>query len=391
MLTRSSRFNLMDWSIKSVVVIVVLMFSSCNNDNELRDPKSYYSETVKLDNNELILCDISKIKTKKFLPLSKLVDDCQMVFLETSEASLLPELRQHAISENYICVSGSVGPVKLFKRDGSYICDIGKIGRGPGEYGFTPYQILINENENSIFLLPSFNVDQILHYDLTGNFIGSISMLFKSPKAKIWITGDTITVASMVFNEETPVVYQQSFEGKLINTLPVYDYLIQKPDFSNEIFSSNTSNFDFQIISIDTLYHFNKNNNRIVPQLSLIPFPGKAGQVLREFPNYYFGACYVKINESEFDTYDFIIDKHTLKTSFFELENDFYGGIPIRNIVNSWEFFSASIPALKVITYINETLRSNKLDTKLAQKLKDILSKLDENDNDILFIGKFTM
>jgi hypothetical protein len=371
-------------------ITTIFILGACNNkkDAELRDPNSYYSETMKVGDHEIMVCDVSKIKTKTTFPLSKLVEDCEMIYPETNDATLLPELRRHAISDNYICVAGFNSPVKLFKRDGSYVCDIGKTGRGPGEYGATPYQIILNEKQNGVFLVPGYNVDRLLHYNLKGDFVGYIPLLYKSAKARVWIKGDTITVASLVFDEETPVVYQQTSDGKLIKKLPVVKHLIQKADFSNEIFSSNTDHFDFQIASSDTLYHYNEHQNRLEPKLVFASFEGKTGQVLRELPNHYFGICYIKKNEREFETYQVIIEKHTLKTSMLDLRNDYYGGITVPRIFNGWGTFSSSVPAIKVIENINEALKGNNTDINSKQKLEDILNRLSEGDNDVVFVGR---
>lgn len=368
----------------------VSLLAACDGkkDAESRDPDSYYSELKKVGNHEIVVCDVSKIKTKTRFPLSKLVEDCEVVFPETNNATLLPELRRHAISENYICVAGFNSPVKLFKRDGSYVCDIGKTGRGPGEYGSTPYQIILNETLNGVFLVPGFNVDRILHYNLKGEFVGYIPLLFKTAKAKVWIKGDTITVASLVFDEETPVVYQQTIDGNLIKKLPVIKHLVQQADFSNEIFSSGTDYFDFQLASSDTLYHYNPTQNSLEPKLVFASFQGKTGQVLRELSNHYFGICYIKKNENEYENYQVIIDKHTLKTSILELKNDFYGGIPIEHIYNSWGTFSTSVPAVKFIEEINKALQENNLDSNSKQKMEETLLHINEGDNDVVFLGK---
>ncbi len=117
---------------KLSLLLVVLIITSCNSkkNSEERDPNAYYATIEKSGNQDVVVCDVSKINRKVKLPLSKLVKNCEIIHLETTETSLLPEIRRHAVSENYVCVAGFEGPVKLFKHDGSFICDIGKLGRG---------------------------------------------------------------------------------------------------------------------------------------------------------------------------------------------------------------------------------------------------------------------
>ena len=369
----------------------VLITPACNSkkDTAKRDPNAYYASTEKSYNQDIIICDVSKISKKVKFPLSELVDNCEMIYLETTDASMLPELRRYAVSDNYLCVAGSGRPAKLFKRDGSFICDIGRIGRGPGEYNSTPSQIILEEKNNSIFMIPAFNVDNILHYDLEGNFVEAIPLLYKSPKARIWIEGDTITITSLVFDDKIPIVYQQTFDGKLIQQLPVIENLISKPGYDNEILSTNSPNYDFHIVTEDTLFHYNQKQNTLEPKLVSLPFPHRGGQILRELPVCYFGYIYIKKGDDKYDRFDVIINKKTLKASFYVVVNDYYGGIPINSLYGcSKDMFVASTPAFKLMDEIKQILKENNPDAQTRQKLEKILSQLHENDNDVVFVGK---
>ncbi len=302
---------------------------------------------------------------------------------------MLPELRRYAVSDNYLCVAGSGRPAKLFKRDGSFVCDVGRIGRGPGEYSFEPSQIKIDEKNKSIFMIPAFNVDHILHYDMAGNFVGSIPLLYKSPKARMLISADTITIMSMVFDEKTPIVYQQTFDGKLIQQTPVHKTLIVPSNYDNEIFSSIGSDYDLFITAFDTLFHYNPKQNTIEPKLVSLPIPNRFVLVLRELPDYYFGSIHVKKNEREYDRLDVMVNKETLEVIFYEVVNDFYGRIPVKSLYGcSEDMFIASTPAFELMNNITELLNENKLNAEDKLKLKKILGQLHENDNDVVFIGK---
>jgi len=370
----------------------ILITPACSDKKnaEKRDPNAHYASMEKVGNHEVVVCDVSKISKKVKFPLSKLVDNCEMIYLETTDASMLPELRRYAVSDNYLCVAGFGGrPAKLFKRDGSFICDIGRIGRGPGEYNSTPSQIILDEKSNSVFMIPAFDVDDILYYDLNGNFVKAIPLLYKSPKARIRIEGDTITIMSLVFNDKTPIVYQQTFDGELIQQLPFIKNLTSKPNYDNEIFSTNSSNYDFHIISVDTLFHYNAKLNTLVPQLVSLPFPNRDGQILRELPVYYFGYVCIKKGNNKYDFVDLIINKKTLEASFYVAVNDYYGGIPISSIHGcSMGMFVASTPAFKLMDEIKQILKENNLDAQTRQKLEKIFSQLHENDNDVVFVGK---
>jgi hypothetical protein len=376
--------------LKIYLIAGAFFLTACSGKNhkELRDPNAYYSKMVNVGAFDVVVCDISKITKKVKFPISKLVDDCEIVYLETPD--VLPELRRYDVSENFICVAGEGKPVKLFKRNGTFITDIGKIGRGPGEYGFTPNQIIIEEESNSIFLTAAFGIDKILHFDLEGNFVGNITLLYKSPKAQVQIKSDTITVISMVFDDQTPIVYQQSVDGKIIQCLPIIKNLISKPNFDNEIISSfNTNSLDFQIASEDTLFHYNVTNNNLEPKLVFLPIQNSIKPIIHEFSNYYFASGRYKIGGNKFERWDVIINRENLETVFCdEIVNDFYGGITNRLFGCRNGRYIASKPALNLINEITQILKEDEINNQMKQKLKEILGHIQENDNDVLFIGK---
>ena len=367
-----------------------ILVTACHSKKDIKhDPNSYYASVEKNGNHDVAIFDASKIRKKIRLPLSKFVNNCEMVFLETTDASMLPELTRYAVSDNYLCVAGSGRPAKLFKRDGSFICDVGKIGRGPGEYSFEPSQIKLDEENNSIFMIPAFNVDHILHFDLAGNFVGAIPLLYKSPKARMLINADTITIMSMVSDEKTPIVYQQTFEGKLIQKLPVIRALIMRPNFDNEVFSSMSPDYDFYMTAFDTLFHYDPKQNTIEPKLVSQPIPHEMMLVLRELPGYYFGRIHVQRNKCKYDRLDVMINKETLEVNLYEIINDYYGRIPVKSLFGCCEdMFIASTPAFELMNDIKELLKENKLNAQDKRKLKKILVQLHENDNDVVFIGK---
>ncbi|QGY46985.1 6-bladed beta-propeller [Maribellus comscasis] len=376
--------------LKLSLIFVIILGQSCDSKKNTfkKDPNAYYSGIEKAGAFDVVVCDISKITKKVKLPISKLIDNCELVYLKTPD--ILPELRRYDVSENFICVAGEGEPVKLFKRNGTFITDIGKIGRGPGEYGFTPNQIIIEEESNSIFLIPAFGVDKIHHFDLEGNFVESITLLYKSPKAQVQIKSDTITVISMVFDDQTPIAYQQSFDGKIIQRLPIIKNLISKPNFDNEIISTfNTNSLDFQIASEDTLFHYNVTNNILEPQLVFMPIQNSIKPIIYEFPNYYYASGRYKKGGNKYERWDVIINRENLETVFCdEIVNDFYGGITNRLFGCRNGRYIASKPAIKLINEITQILKENEIDNQMKQKLKEILDHTQENDNDVLFIGK---
>ncbi len=337
---------------------------------------------------KLLFVMLGKCIEKIRVPLSSLVEDCEVIFPETTEQSLYPNVRQATVSENYIGIVSINSPAKLFKKDGSYLFDIGRIGRGPGEYS-NLNGIQIAEELNRIYLTPLFNAEKILVYDLQGNHKEDIPLVFSpQTKCKVNISGDTVTVFSMPFDKEIPVAYQQTVSGKLIQKLPLIKELISKADFSGEVFSSHSPSNDFQIVAKDTLFHYNTRQNILKPKIVFNYSGERIGSTIRELPLYFFGTAYIEKNQYETEKLSVIVNKESLKTSTYELVNDFFGRLTCDLYTSNQGVFIDSKSAFELIDEIKQILQESKIDKPMKQKLENILNQLHENDNDILFIGK---
>jgi hypothetical protein len=220
--------------------------------------------------------------------------------------------------------------------------------------------------------------------------VGEIPLLYNSPKAQVQIKSDTITVISMVFDDQTPIAYQQSIDGKIIQRLPIFKNLISEPNFDNEIISSfNTNSIDFQIASEDTLFHYNVTNNILEPQLVFLPIQNSIKPIILEFSNYYYASGRYKIGDNKYERWDVMINRENLETVFCdEIVNDFYGGITNSLFGCRNGKYIASKPAFNLINEITQILKEDEIDSQMKQKLNEILGQIQENDNDVLFIGK---
>lgn len=369
--------------------VVILFATGCHNHSSAgkRDPNSYYATIEKKGADSLIVCQATKIKHTVVLPLSQMIDSCQIILPETRDSSLLPRVSKFALSRNYICLAGYGHPAKLFTRQGKYVCTIGGIGHGPAEYPTSVSQLIMNEKDNSIYLIPANRIDKIYHYDLKGKFVEAIPLLHMSPKARFWIQNDTITVVTMSFDAKTPIVYQQTRGGKLLNQSAVRkDMLVEK--YNGEVFSSRQSDYDFYLTDRDTLYRYDPAKSQMVPTLVSLPFPNRKWQILREFPAFYFGVGTYTNGQNKIKKFNLLVEKKTLKTFSYKLVNDFYGSIPGGALFMSYgHTYVNSMPAITVIDEMKKALKKNQLGEQQKQKLQGILSRLHENDNDVVFVG----
>lgn len=351
--------------------------------------KGSYATLQNINGNEVISCNVDEISDSVDFLLSNMIDECELVKLETSDSSLFGRIHHIAVSENYIVIhSYDQVPVKLFDRKGKFIRNIGAIGHGPGEYNAL-YGIQIDEPNNRIYLTPFAGVNKLVVYDIMGKYIQDIPLAFSSPKCRVYVENEKITVLSMPFDSVVPVAYQQTHEGKLIKKLPVVNHLILQPDFSSEITSShNSGEYDLQILGFgsgnyDTLYYYNADLNKLIPKY-VNSYTGKRqGSMTYELRRYYWSWLFDDYNGKRV-----IVNKETLKSDFFRLINDFHGNIEIKDFFMSNDgLFAGSISAIDLVDQISELMKSE-ISNENKEKLSGHLENLDENDNPILFLGK---
>ena len=119
------------------------------------------SQIIGSGTSEVVVCDFSKVRDTISVPLSSLVESCDMVILESRPEALIGNAWHTAITDDYIAVkSREAVPVRLFGIDGKYIRDIGAIGRGPDEYN-SLYGIQFSPVGDMLYLLPFGTTDKI--------------------------------------------------------------------------------------------------------------------------------------------------------------------------------------------------------------------------------------
>ena len=295
------------------------------------------------------------------------------------------------ISEKYIA-NHSRGrmPIKLFSRQGKFIRNIGAIGRGPGEFT-SLYGIQLDEPANRIYLTPFANAKEIIVYNLEGENQKPIPLIYKQTKCKVYIENKVVTVLSMPFSDEIPVAYQQTIAGELIQKLPVIDHIILKRDFSSEISSSNNAGaYDLFVLAyggkaLDTLYYYNTEKNELVPKYVASFSDKKHGSWTYEWRSHYFSWIFGK----KYKGRKVIVDKKTLKSDFFKIKNDFYGDFEINKFfMSNNRMFISTISPFELITKFEKALENDELSAKERQKIETLQKTLDENDNEVLFIGE---
>lgn len=218
------------------IVFLLASLASCNSSV----PKSLVTDdgSVRIIENPdgpLYICDLKAAGDTIDIPLSELVEDCRIVRFETSDEALF-KAWWIEVSDNYICVRQQSNVVKLYDKDGKFLCNIGAMGNGPGEYPVTIYDGSIDERGGHIFL-SLFYGKKIMMYGLDGKWIKDINLPGQINKPKIEVNADgTLSVVHMPFEEGTPIAFRMDTNGNILSQIPALDYMLAG-NFDNEIFS----------------------------------------------------------------------------------------------------------------------------------------------------------
>lgn len=215
----------------------------------------------------LISVNFNRVDKGPVTNISELAGEPEFIALD-SRVEAFATGYNYAFSDHYICIGASMrGPAKLYERaTGKFLCDVGTIGRGPGEYLNTYGAPRIDEEDGTIWLLP-WQTKTLLGFDIaTGKFKKEVPLKYGVPKGQFSVDSKagTVTVAALPFRDLVPMIaWQQDMQGNVLWEIPS-GHLTLTPDFSNEIESNGNVEgaFDLSLITwgggSDSLYVINE-------------------------------------------------------------------------------------------------------------------------------------
>ena len=215
----------------------------------------------------LISVNFNRVDKGAVTNISELAAEPEFIALD-SRVEAFATGYNYAFSDHYICIGASMrGPAKLYDRaTGKFLCDVGTIGRGPGEYLNTYGAPRIDEEDSTIWLLP-WQTKTLLGFDIaTGKFKKEVPLKYGVPKGQFSVDSKagTVTVAALPFRDIVPMIaWQQDMQGNVLWEIPS-GHLTLTPDFSNEIESNGNVEraFDLSLITwsggSDSLYVINE-------------------------------------------------------------------------------------------------------------------------------------
>ena len=367
----------------AAALYTILVTTSCSTAPEADGTLTFVETDA---DNTLTVCHFNQVKNTIDINLSDLIEEFKIVRFENSDSALFKSYGL-CITDHYIGIRQSANlPFLLFTHDGKLKCQVGAIGNGPGEYSWSIYDEVINEKTKEIYLASFAFLPKILVYNTDGKFMREIATKEKLSKPKIEVDSDRdITIIHMPFenNKEKFLAAVHDKNGSFKQELKPTPNFLQR-DFNQEIFAyHNVPGFSFFLTSNDTLFHYNKDANKIYPKFKM-DF-GEVSEtpmhIYNEIPGYYltailWGKGVIAVNK----------EKQT--SNYARLINDFFGHMeaPMFNFSNGW--FYQMFESGQLITQIEKRLAESNCSEKDRKQLKELLDTIDEEDNNILFMGK---
>lgn len=163
------------------------------------------------------------IENHKSISLSELAADIQYIPLETNSNCLLGDSPRIQLSENEIFVATQMEHLFRFSKKGKFLNEVGKMGRGPGEFTKVINYILNNESKKVIINDTPFG-NKVIAYDFEGKFIAEFKVDIHSMCIEPFET-DNIFLHNMYYTKlekgkKTNEIEIFSKSGKKIGTFP---------------------------------------------------------------------------------------------------------------------------------------------------------------------------
>lgn len=356
---------------------------------------SSLSEVI-VNGKKMYITSLNELKSNVVsVPLSYLVEDCYLVQLETKEEAYFRPWFT-TVTEKYIGIRDKQSrPYKLFDRSGKFLCSVGAIGRGPGEYSDILYDDIIDD-ENSLIYLAPFTGNKIYVYNTSGQFVKDIVSPQDLVKPKLFLSDNILTVVHMpmIFEYNPDVNLSDAISiqfdvntGNVLRKLAPSSHFIV-PDFDGEIFNTRNAPdiFDFLQTSCDTLYHLDVKNNKILPFFKI-----KYTSSDQSYKQIFQINKDLVITHVWGDKGGFVAsDLKRKSSSWLTVVNDYYGNmtVPISPVTFRNGYWVLNIQSEDLMEDIEKHLEKVSLSDKDRQVLKRTLSTLKEGTNNVVFIGK---
>lgn len=401
---------------KYIIFLFSLILLSCS-------PSSQQEDYV-IDGAKLYTLDVNSLDTEGVdVPLSELLESFEVVKLDNSPEAF-SQIYNVNIDEDFIWMQMRPTPLKLFTREGKFLGNRGAVGQGPGEYFAVMHSAVVSE-WNRLYIA-SQHTNQILTYELkSGKFLPDeciplpekcIFPQFYFDVEKKLVTVFLLPAKAKTSNENFKnasknLCWVQDMKGHVIQSVPAEPYAL-RPSMSNRLYTtcypvgdSTVFSFSFRDLYAnrqDTLYHYDVVNNKVIPcfttniMLERLKICHSAETPLDYYVHYTKFRDGTSPNPENVEKSTCIqVSKKTGKARYVrKFINDYWGGMEIETC----DFFE--LLAGNYIWYTYEPLglkealerflkEKQSLDASKRKELTHLKDGLRENDNNIMWIGKF--
>lgn len=361
-----------------------------------------------------------KNKTTGDLKLSDLVESVEYIPLETKDECLISVNSYYQtfdVSDNYILLfSSQLNTVYLFRRNGKFVCQVGRQGQGPAEYLWAS-NVYIDEAQGQVIICDR---RKTLFFGLNGKHIKSISTIIHDDwqlqyfdnkfltglssgilkdidtcTYKIWDRDFNLINEGVNYVPVTPVGNWAS--GRITFAtfgVPIVSYKYKGRPHMRESSLNDTLYMVDEKDNIVPKYVIDEGKYKVTPEMKAdrdlwnrVRHDGSIiGVVSILETELYLMPYYEQISYSYYN-------KQTKKLLYFDskdgIPDDYLGGIafwPKKQINNLWcRFYNA--PEL-LEAFEKQKKLTPKGDAKTIQKVKSLMKKLDTEDNPVLIIAK---
>lgn len=373
------------------IVNTYFLFSSCSS---YRKDDSLSLKMINEDT--LFVCDMSAINNKIDISLSDWIEDFKIVRFENTDTALFKSWKVY-ITDHYIGIlQSAVSPFKLFDHTGKFICDVGGIGQGVGEYT-TLYSAAIDERNEAVWLAP-FSGEYLWKYNLKGEHILTVKT---EQMNKPQIRGEcdsSLTMTHLCFTGMSGYQYVHIYSPDSLHYVKPNKYQAIMPrdkdgnftGFNHELWFYNNSNvFTYMTTYSDTLYAYDRQSEQTFPRFTAIHHPNDYC-IYNEVPSGFLISNSGYLSSSEKNKTNMVwVDKNGLQAYYVEITNDQMGGLPASNFAyssNGWYY--EMFEPYQLIELIRKRLSGKDCGEKEQTVLQKMLGSIDEDGNNILFMGK---
>ena len=335
--------------------------------------------------NELFVAHYQEIKDTVVINLSDLVEDYELIRFEDNDSALLGFRVMPTITEHYIGVSQRRGqPYLLFDRQGNFLCNVGNVGQGPGEYAWQIYDAAISEQKGEVYLAQFAFSPKIFAYNLQGKLTREIETgcTLSKPKIEMDDEGNLCVVQiPMPSQKSLNLAIQMDGSGNVTRTLKAEERFWMD-DFNGDLFAyHNVPEFSFHITCCDTLFHYDRTENRVVPKYTLDfgMMDEKPGHIYNEIPGYYI--------TNVFGEGTIFTDKQKRTSYYVRIVNDYCGHMENPVLFKDGYAYWIHEPA-RWIRHIEKRLGRSDCSDADRKQLTELLESIDEEGNNLMFIGK---